>query len=329
MQLITSPDRKVLYDSFCREQGDVPVFLNPWWLDLDAGAKNWDVVLVENNSQIIAALPYCLVKLKVFKGIGDPPVAPYQGYHICYPKDQVKTASRIAWEYNAVKLLFEGLPRLTFFFQHFPPEIKNWTPLYWLGYRQTTKYSYLIDDLSQPDKIFGEFENRARTLIRKAESALVVYEEKDSQNLLDLIGLTYKKQNLKPPYDLDRLANLTGAVISKKVGKIYAAKDGEGNVHAVAFVVWDRGKTYYVIQAGHPSFLSGGGAALVVWHAIKDAADDGMESFDFTGSMMPNVEKFLRSFGGVPVQRHYITKENGVLFYWLARMKEFSGRFDR
>ncbi len=326
MQLITSSGKKIKYATFCEEHGGVPVFLHPWWLDLDAGADNWDVVLAETNGQIIAALPHCFTKLKFFKGIGMPPVAPYQGYFVAFPPDLEKAASKIAWEQKLVQLLFGGLPAHTFFYQHFSPEITNWIPLYWLGYRQTTKYSHVIEDLSRPHDIFDGFEQRARSVVRKAEKKLTVAEVNDSRQLIELVKLTYQKQNLLPPYDLGRLARLTETAVSKKAGKIYLATDESGNAHAAAFVVWDQGKVFYTIQASNPAFLADGGAALIVWHAIRDASAHGLTSLDFTGSMMPNVEKYLRSFGAVPVQRHYITKENSFLFYWLTRVKEFLER---
>ena len=323
MELRTGPDRKNLYTAFCEQQGNVPAFLHPWWLDLDAGEENWDVVLAEANGHIMGALPFCTTRMKFFRGIGMPPVAPYQGYHIVYPPDQRKGASKITWEQKTVQLLFSGLPDYAFFYQHFPPEITNWIPLYWLGFKQTTRYSYLLDNLGQTDEIFAGFEKRARNTIRKAEKKLVVAEETNGDVLLDLTRLTYQKQRLRPPYDLSRLASLSAAVINRKAGKIYAAKDDEGKPHAAAFAVWDQGRAYYIIQSSDPAFLTDGGAALLVWHAIKDASANGLTVFDFTGSMMPNVEKYIRSFGALPVQRHYITKENSVLFYWLTRFKSF------
>jgi hypothetical protein len=51
---------KERYRKFCATHAVVPVFSNPFWLD--AVAENWDVALIsesENESSIIAALPYC------------------------------------------------------------------------------------------------------------------------------------------------------------------------------------------------------------------------------------------------------------------------------
>jgi hypothetical protein len=323
MNAVISPGNKSRYDAFCKDCRDIPVFLAPWWLDLDAGPDKWDVVLLENNGELVGALPFCLTRLKWFQGIGMPMTAPYQGYILRFPPDQQKISSRIAWEQKAATCMFQALPSTHFFFQHFPPEIENWTPLSWLGYRQTTRYSYVIKDLSCTSAVFEGFENRARTAIRKAEQSLRVIQNAEVHTLLELISHTYQKQSLRPPYDLKRLSALLEAAANHGAGTIYTALDERGVPHAGSFVVWDRQIARYVIQAADPALLHSGGAALLVWKALQEAAHRGMRSFDFTGSMMPNVEKFLRQFGGKPVPRHYITKENTALFYWLMRLKEF------
>ena len=322
MEIYHGPDRKEKYRNFCEKTPDIPVFIRPWWLNADAGPNGWDVVLVQSNRQIVGALPYCFTKIKIFNGIGMPPVAPYQGYYIFFKKDHTKTPTRIKWENKIVALLFSHLPKHTFFYQHFPPEIKNWMPLYWMNYRQTTRYSYIIDNIAQPEVVFNNFEKRTRYVINKAKQSLSIYTDNNAEILIELIKQTYKKQNIAPPYDFEKLKKLTKKAVAKKAGKIYVVQDNNGNTHAASFTIWDKSTAYYVIQASQPKYLPEGGASLLVWHSINDAAAAGLSSFDFTGSMMPNIEKYIRSFGGTPVQRHYISKENTFLFYWLMRLKE-------
>ena len=80
MNAVISPGNKARYADFCKDGEDIPVFLAPWWLDLDAGPDNWEVVLLENNGELVGALPFCFARLKLFWGIGMPLAAPYQGY---------------------------------------------------------------------------------------------------------------------------------------------------------------------------------------------------------------------------------------------------------
>ncbi len=313
---------KPMYRAFCAETTDVPVFLQPWWLDADAGPDRWDVVMLLENGRPFAALPYCRTRLRWFRGIGMPPVAPYQGCYIRLPEAGRKEAARIAREQQALHTLFEGLPPRAFFFQHFFPDATNWTALYWMGYRQTTRYSYQLGDLSDLGAVYAGFENRARTAIRKADRELAVTLVRDSGVLYELLGRTFRKQSLPNPYPAERLAAVTACCLEKGIGRLYVVRDRAGRAHAAGFAVWDGGRAYWTIQAADPVHLSAGGPALMVWHAIREAAAAGIGTFDFTGSMMPNVERFLRQFGGSPVPRHYISREDNRLLRWLLRWKE-------
>ena len=70
---------KERYRKFCATYAVVPVFSNPFWLD--AVAENWDVALIsesENESSIIAALPYCWKGNLFTKRIYLPDVNFYQ-----------------------------------------------------------------------------------------------------------------------------------------------------------------------------------------------------------------------------------------------------------
>ncbi len=326
MEIYSDNNRKIKYKEYCESHKEIPVFIHPWWLDQEVGENGWDVILLSANNNIIGALPFCHTKLKIFSGIGMPFIAPYQGHFITYPKGQYKSASKLAWEEKAVKLLYTNLPKNNFHYLHFFPEITNWISLSWLGYKQTTKYSFLINGLSDTESVFNNFEKRARNTIRKAENQLTIKSEKNSQHLISLTKVTYAKQKLAPPYELSKLTALTEASIKKQLGQIYTVFDSKNTPQASAFVVWDRETAYYTIQSSSPESLNNGGASLLVWHAIKEASKAGLQNFDFTGSMMPNIAKYIRSFGAIPQPRHYIWKENNAILYWMMRVKEFLNR---
>ena len=53
--------------------------------------------------------------------------------------------------------LLELLPLAHFFYQRFDTEFTNWLPLYWANFNQTTRYTYVIEDLSDLDIIWKTF----------------------------------------------------------------------------------------------------------------------------------------------------------------------------
>lgn len=190
MEIYTGQDKKIKYQEYCSSQSDVPVFIHPWWLDFEVGPTNWDVILVQSNNSIIAAFPFCFSKLKFFNGIGMPPIAPYQGFHISYPPDQQKQASKVAWEEKTIAILLEHLPVRSFLYLHLFPSIENWIPFHWKGYKQTTKYSFTLHDIDNLETVFSGFEKRARNVIRKAEDMVSIKNESSSQHLIDLTKAT-------------------------------------------------------------------------------------------------------------------------------------------
>ena len=56
------------YIRLCAENDDIPVFMQPWWLDAVCAGKEWDVLLSREDSsnpesaKILGAMPYLLRK---------------------------------------------------------------------------------------------------------------------------------------------------------------------------------------------------------------------------------------------------------------------------
>ena len=53
------------YIILSKNNNDIPVFMQPWWLDT-VTKKNWDVFLYKKKDNIIAAMPYYIVKKLFF-----------------------------------------------------------------------------------------------------------------------------------------------------------------------------------------------------------------------------------------------------------------------
>ena len=78
---------KDLYRKFCKENTDIPIFLQPFWLDI--ASADWDVIICSENtidhekySKIIAALPYCIKGNFVTKRIFLPEINSAALWHI-------------------------------------------------------------------------------------------------------------------------------------------------------------------------------------------------------------------------------------------------------
>ncbi len=67
---------------------------------------------------------------------------------------------------------------------------------------------------------------------------------------------------------------------------------------ATTFCVYDKEKVYYLLGGYDNNNKHQGAGALAMFNAIKHSKELGIEKFDFEGSMLPEVEKYFRGFGG-------------------------------
>jgi len=50
-------ESKEKFKKFC-ENTYVPIYSQPWWLDIICGKENWNVWLYEKGNEVLAAMPY-------------------------------------------------------------------------------------------------------------------------------------------------------------------------------------------------------------------------------------------------------------------------------
>ena len=208
---------------------------------------------------------------------------------------------------NMLKLISK-IPKNSFFRQRFHYTINNWLPFYWNNYTQTTKYTYIIDDLSNTEEIWNDFNWKKRQEIRKAKSKLKISETQDFEVLKSCIINIHKKQK-KQIFNLKVLERIFNFCDEKKCGKIFIAKTQSNDIAGSVFIVWDKKTAYYLAGAGSGIKINSGAIPLLLWHSIKFSSSVTRE-FNFEGSMIRPIEYFFRGFGGKLTPYYEITKIN-------------------
>ncbi|MGH1362153.1 MAG: GNAT family N-acetyltransferase [Calditrichia bacterium] len=312
--------KKEQYRQLCQSETGIPLSSRDWWLDAVAGKANWQVAIAEQNNQIIGSLPYSIKKNGPFRIVQMPRFTPSMGVWLKYPPKQ-KYHTRLAFEHKICAQLIEQLPRVNRFHQRFSPEFSNWLPFFWQDYRQTTRYVYVIPDISDQDALFKRFRDNVRWEIRKAQKQqLEVYSENNVADLFHLIRLTFERQGKKLGYSQKFLENLVSASVERNCGKLFFARDVEKQLHFGMFLAWDDNSAYYIIGGSNPAVRNSGATSLVLWEAIRFASGV-TGQFNFTGSMIEPIEKFFRGFGGVQTPYFSIYK-NDKLFAILDALRK-------
>ena len=284
------------YRTLCTQEPSIPLFSQAWWLDATAGEGVWDVALVEKGGTIVAAMPYVTRQRYGFTLLGQPALTQTLGPWL--RETEGKSSTRLAQHKDWLQALIAQLPPFAHFIQNWHWKMGNWLPFYWAGFQQTTRYTYILQELSDEQELWQGLQENIRREIKKAGNRLQlrVRDDLTVDDFLVLNRMTFARQNMALPYTEAFVHQLDQACAARQARKIFIAEDAQGRRHAGVYIVWDGNSAYYLMGGGDPELRNSGATSLCMWEAIKFAATV-TQRFDFEGSMIEPVEKFFRAFG--------------------------------
>ena len=292
------------------------IFMQPWWLDAVAPGE-WGQVQVMNGDTVAARMPYRYTRKFGMKMLTMPPLTQHLGPWFNLP-DDAKYSTQLSRQHELCNALLNQLPPFDFFRQRFSTRVTNWLPFYWQQYNQSTQYTYVIPDITDPEVVWSGFNDTARRQVRKAQKQLDITEA-GIEEFYNINNLTFERQGMKNPYSLSLMKRLDAACKERDTAKIFKASDSKGNTHAVLYLVWDTDTAYYLMGGGDPELRSSGAASLLMWEAIRFASNR-VSQFDFEGSMVQGIERFFRTFGAVQTPYFRITKVNNRLLQFVNQL---------
>lgn len=307
------PANKELYKQFCQINRDIPVFFQPWWLDIVTHEGSWEVLMDTTDDGKVRGVMPLFQKTKFGLKYGSmPPLTPYLGIYINYPNNIEKEERKRAFEEKVVTNILDQIGNRTYFNQNFHRGFGAWLPMHWRGYRNTTKLTNVFEDLSDLETIKSGMKDSLRNKLNKADKLLRVEESQDIALFHEINKKTFSRQGMAIPYSLSFLKKLDNALSERGQRKIFLAKDESGQYHAGAFIVIDNRYHYLIALGGDTELRKSGAIPFLIWHAIQDAAKS-EKSFDFEGSTIPAVAGIFRNFGAKQVPYYNIYKSKNKL----------------
>lgn len=301
------------YRQLCRTEKDIPIFSKDWWLDAVCGDGNWDVILVKRGGQIVASMPFYKKRKLFFNIITMPPLSQHIGIWLKYPDNQ-KYEKKLSYEKEILTEIIERLPKFDLFQQNFHYSLTNWLPFYWNGFKQTTRYTYVIEPLDDLEYIYSQFKSSVRNKILKASRIVTVELTDDVELFYRVNKMTFERQGLSTPYSLDLLKRQDAVLKKHKARTIFLAKDSAANIHSALYLIWDAKSAYVHLVGENPALRNSGAGSLLVWEALKYTSNQlGLQTFDFEGSMIEAIERVRRAFGAVQKPYFHISKVNSKL----------------
>jgi hypothetical protein len=287
-------------------------FEQPWWLDAVAPG-HWDCAVIKNGGQVFARLPYVFVKRCGLKMIGMP--AYTQTLGIYFKDTGAMLTKRLEKQKDMIFALIEQLPKGYSIDLALDHQCSYVLPFIWKGFRVTPRFSYRLENISDLDETWNGFRKNIRTEIWKAEKILHIVDDLSIDVVIELQRKTFQRQGRSSPYNSELMRRIDDSAVAQNARKLLCAVDNDGNIHAAGYFVYDERTCCYLMGGGDPELRNSGAASLVLWEGIKFASTVS-KSFDFEGSMIEDIERFFRAFGGNPTVYYRVTKLNAVISFW-------------
>lgn len=307
---------KESYRKFCKEHQELPLFLQDWYLDVVCADGEWDAAIIKDHEKIVGVLPYFLKNKGPFSIATMPLMTKHLGPYV------IPTKRYLKYEHVLFEKLITQLPQTSYFIQDFLPSIQNWLPFHWENFNQTTRYTYVLNDLTDLDKVYASFNRNIRRNILKAEKKLRLVNDYDIETFYEINKMSFDRQGVPIFYPLDFLKNYDSTLAQKKARKIFFAVDENNEIHAASYLIWDKTRSYYHLAGENPDFRGSGASIFLTWEAIKYTRNQlGLKTFDFEGSMLKPIEAIRRQFGAKQEPYFRVWKYTSSLFQVLNWLK--------
>jgi len=295
-----SEDEFSLWDRFVDESPKGTLFHKSFWLK--ASGREFIIYAHSEGGELFAGIALTYNTKFGFKMASHPTLTPYSG--ILFRKQDTKYVTRISQEkeisQKIARRLKEDFRAVNF---KFSPGSIDLQPLIWEGFSPSVGYTYIINLDKSLDEIWKSMEDKRRNDIRKAErDGISVVPSDDFEWTLSLVEKTFARQDIRAGYRVSAAFSYNSTLKERNLCKSFLARDKDGDYTAVAYIVWDNKRSYYLLGGYDPKRRHHGASALAIWEAIKFTKEQlGLREFDFEGSMMPKIEQFFRKFGGEQV----------------------------
>jgi hypothetical protein len=290
-------ERRQTYISMCNQGKITGLFMQPWWLD---AAGKWDAALAVRNDQVVGAMPFTPGRRFGIHSIGMP----VWTHHLRIWMDKPPDISAHKWltrEKQIIWLLVEDLPSYGYFSMVFEESsFNNWLPFHWKGFRQEVRYTFVIsrmDGLTLDQHINRNLKRN----LKEASDDLTIKSEVETKAFYEICRNTYRRQKIAMPYTLEQFSKMDQAVYAHHAGLKMGAYTAAGELVAVAYMVWDVDRAYYLLAGDNILGRESGASILLCREALRISFEEKeVHNFDFCGSMLESITEIRRQFGARP-----------------------------
>ncbi len=230
------------------------------------------------------------------KHISNPPFTPHIGlFFNIKSQNPAKQLSEQKAIMNSIADYFLNINPgiLTISFQ---PKWIDMQAFIWKNFKVIPNYTYQTELSLSNDEFLQLCSPEKRNEIKKAiKDQITVAPEKDYSIVKQLVLKTYGRQNVNN--DIKLLDRILFEFATPENSFALVARDNNKTV-SCSFCIYDDNTAYYLLGGYDEDLKHTGAGSMVLQKSIEHAKELGLKLFDFEGSMLQEVEKFFRGFGG-------------------------------
>jgi glycosyltransferase involved in cell wall biosynthesis len=281
------------WDRFVDQSLQGEVFCYSWWLDAITKG-NFKILTVCEGNEIVAGIPLAYYLGK----INEPPLTRTLG-PLFKDLSPLPEHDRVTMHRKWLKLLIDQIAPDEFEQFCTSPYFTDWLPFRWQGFKQDTRYTYIIHFKNKSSGDLWKLlnQNRRRDLAKAEKNNLKIEIIDDLKLLYDLTKLTYQRQNLTFNFAFPDFKELDEALRKKDQRRIFAVFNEKGQAIAAVYIAFNEKSANYLIGGTDPDFYNLGAPTLALWEAINYFQNK-VSRFNFCGSNIENIETYFRGFGG-------------------------------
>ena len=293
------------YEEFVKRSPQGSIFAHRWWLEAVAPGM-YEILEINEGGGVRAAWPIVCSKSDGAKHVCMPALTQKLG--ILFAPSGARPVEAQSKNQRRTTELIEQLGDTASFHQNFHENFIDWLPFYWRGYAQTTRYTYVLEDISDLTSVWnGMRPNHRRDIQRATRLGIRIIDSLDIAKFLELNRKTFTRQGREQLASDELILRLDKACSANAGRKIFAGVDSQGRIHAAVYIAWSNDTAYYLMGGSEPNLRNSGAQLLALWEAVI-FANSVVKRFDFEGSMLHQIEHGFRGFGARQVPYSSITK---------------------
>lgn len=178
----------------------------------------------------------------------------------------------------------------------------------WKGFDIRPRYTYHIDLTKTKEALLSEMTaGRRKNIVKAEKDGLKTVITEDLDLFKSMLRPTLSKS--KGTYNEVILDRLLSSDQLREHRDLWICYDGD-DPQTCALIVHDANAAYYLLGARKEGQLHQGAQALILYSAMLEAKGRGCVVFDLEGSMILEVERFFRGFGGKKISYYEIQKSS-------------------